>query len=165
MRLFVSNKGERIVRRPNSMRCRYVLSNGQLLTVYFNRYRNRGRVGSGIRYVWLVAVHIGNGRREANRWHDRGAQERTQRQTGTCGLEGMTVALRYVLAFANHFIGPYEELQVGWADDKRRRAYRYILRYPGFIMHEVDGKHGGFIAYRNPDIYEWIENKEAASDV
>jgi len=69
-------------------------------------------------------------------------------------LEGLRIALDYILAFANNFCGWRDELQVDWEDDKRRRAYRWLLRHPGFVEYKKDGGYT-CIAFRHPDLYAW----------
>jgi hypothetical protein len=154
-------EGETIVQRPNMIRARYTLSNGQLLSVYFTRKRvkNKDAFWRGVIYVWSVAIHIGSGRRGANKWFNSWTKRPIQ-ETGTCGLEGLIVASRYIRAFGQHKIGSREEMQIGWADAKRMRAYRWLLRYPGFAWYADDANEGQCIAYRNPDIYEWIPKKD-----
>lgn len=148
--------GETIAERPNSIRCRYKLSNGQLLSVYFTRIPNKGR-SIGVKYVWMVAAHIGNGRKSANKWNNK-RHAGPEKSTGTCGLEGLAVAARYIKAFAAHKIKQGAEMQIGWPDKKRMRAYMYLLRYDGFTLYRHEDNTPMCIAYRNPDYYEWIPN-------
>jgi hypothetical protein len=146
--------GETIVQRPNRVRCRYELKNGQLLSVYFTRKRVK-QPEWDICFVWTVAVHIGHNRREANRWYRGMFQEHASKQTGDCGLEGLIIALRYIQAFCEKLCGARSELQINWSDDKRMRAYRYLLRYPGFVLYEEKGKNQ-CLAYRNPELFKWV---------
>jgi hypothetical protein len=152
------HEGETIIERPNMIRCRYTLSNGQLLSVFFARKRANSPM-YGICYVWSVAIHIGRNRKEANRWFQSRNHAQDDRQTGQCGLEGLRIALRYILQFAESICVPNAEMQIAWTDDKRMRAYRYLLRFPGFIFYEDQGN-PQCIAYRNPDIYEWVGSND-----
>lgn len=152
--IITKDVGETIVQRPNMVRCRYELKNGQLLSVYFTRRRVK-QPDWDIRFVWSVAVHIGRNRREANRWFRSMFQDQASKQTGDCGLEGLVIALRYVQAFCEKLCDWRSELQIDWSDEKRMRAYRYLLRYPGFVLYEEKGKNQ-CLAYRNPEFFKWV---------
>jgi hypothetical protein len=112
----------------------------------------------------MVAIHIGKGRKQANRWFHGGPRAGNY-QTGECGLEGLSMAARYIRDFGNNFMGRRSELQIGWADSKRMRAYKYLLRYEGFTMYTHEDGSPKCIAFRNPKYYEWIPNEEVKTDV
>jgi hypothetical protein len=102
-----------------------------------------------------VSVHIGSGRREANAWFH-GRQGIKPAQTGKCGLEGLGMAAQYIRDFAEKFMSKRSELQIGWSDEKRMRAYMFLLRYPEFTLYKTEDGKPQCIACRNPNYYEWI---------
>lgn len=124
--------GSTIREKPSGLTVREPLSNGQFLTMWFWRERPSDYDGP-VNAIWSVAIYIGT-KKGAALWK-RG--KLPEKQTGECGLEGLRVALGNVLALANN-IGWREEFQIKWADEKRRRAYRWLLRYPGFYEHKED---------------------------
>lgn len=154
----IKYEGETIVSRPNMVRCRYTLSNGQILTVRFQRHVNKAirSTNEKIRKVWLVAVHIGDGKRADNRWRRKAKGVNTS--TGKCGLEGLRVALGYIHSFCTT-MGLHTELQVGWSDKRRARAYKYLLRYDNFTLYENEKGEPVAIAARNPEYWIWEDDK------
>lgn len=148
--------GDTLLDRPRELRVRRKLSNGQLLSIYFKRSKAKGGVGQGIVYVWLVGVHIGNGRKEANKWYHSGTHpmQTPSQLTGKCGLEGLVQAGKYIREFGYTLMGRRSEMQIAWADEKRMRAYKFLLRYEGFTLYEDDNENPQCIAFRNPDYYE-----------
>lgn len=129
--------------RPNRIRCKSRLSNGQWLFVEFKRIRQPHPQPLRCCYIWSVAIHIGDRRKIRRRW------TKKPQQTGRAGLEGLREALRIVKSFGYDMCDYRDEMRITWADERRRRAYRYLLRFDGFE------DHGEFIAFRNPDYYEW----------
>lgn len=143
-----------IRRTASSVRIREKLSNGQLLSVFFKRIRNKSNPGGGIHYIWSLAVHIGYSRKQANRWYHMPYTQRikTIQQTGDCGLEGLRKALGYLMEHCES-MGQYEELQIYCDDAKRYRTYRYLVKhYKGFTEH-VASPGQMIIAYANPAFY------------
>lgn len=140
---------------PSQVSIRERLSNGQYLTMRFWRVKAKGDIWGHVVYVWKVSVHIGS-KKEARRWRRRKKGTRSK-QTGNCGLEGLREAQGYLLRFAMNFCGWRDELQIDWEDDKRRRAYRWLVRHPGFALYVRDGKEICY-AFRHPDLYEWEPN-------
>lgn len=148
--------------RKNRVIIRDKLSNGQILTVFFNRKRADPKKtewtveypNTKIAFIWKVAIHIGNDLKDGRRWYDMDYKSRVSKygQTGKCGLEGLKKALEHVINFCKR-MGEREELQIICDDDKRYRAYRYLNRFNGFK------DHGGWFAFRHPNWWYWDENK------
>lgn len=151
---------EVITEKPSRVVCRYKLDSGKVLTVWFDRLRNRGQVSREIRYVWGVAMCISDTKEWANWWRRGGGRKNPI--TGTGDLEGLRLALRYVRAFAEHKIGPRAALQVSWADERRKRAYRYLLRYEGWSMQRNDGR-DVCLEYRDPECWVDLTKEELAN--
>lgn len=149
---------------PSKTFVRERLSNGQYLTMRFWRARAKGEAAAAgqIVYVWKVSVHIGS-RKELKQWRKRRKGSRSK-QTGKVGLEGLREAQGYILRFAMNFCSWRDELQVEWEDDKRRRAYRWLLRHPGFVLYKDEGKEYCY-AFRHPDLYEWIPNIKKGDEI
>lgn len=152
MSIHKKGRNETLLDRPSELRVRRRLSNGQLLSVYFRRHKSL-EAGEKVVYVWTVGVHIGKGRKEANRWYHGGGAENypLNKSTGECGLEGLVQAGKYIREFGYNLMGRRSEMQIGWIDEKRMRAYKFLLRYEGFTLYE-----GECIAFRNPEFYTWI---------
>lgn len=132
-------------RKKHEIRIHELLSNGQHLNIYFEKH-NTGTNHERITAVWTIGVCISDTRKQANHWWN-GKNKRNLQQTGKCGLEGLRRTAEILKELIPH-LGFHEELQVGWEDEKRRRAYRYLLRY-GFLEFE------DCYAIRNPEIWEW----------
>jgi hypothetical protein len=116
-------------KRKHEYRIHEPLSNGQWLNLYFKKHCN----STGIQ-VWTVGVCISNSIKHANKWFDTKGeyQRKYSSQTGKCGLEGLTKALKYILEFRKN-MKEKEEIHVGWHDNKRKNAYKYLLRYNFFL--------------------------------
>lgn len=146
--------------RKNRITIRDYLSNGQILTVVFNRRRADPKKAmwtisypdTKIAFLWYVSIHIGNTPKEAKRWRAMDTKIRATKvgQTGNCGLEGLRRALVHVLSFCVR-MGEREELQIICDDEKRYRAYRYLTRFNGFK------DHGNWFAFRHPNWWHWKE--------
>ena len=95
--------------------------------------------------VWTVGLHIGGTRRTANDWYNK--NRKPDRITGNGSILALKYALDRLMEFAK-YMTMYEEIQVGWADERRRRAYRFLLRYPNW--READDCY----YYRNPEYWE-----------
>lgn len=123
------------------------LESGQVVTVTFKRLRHKfpDEGHRKVIYCWIVRAHIGEGFRSAGRYKDK-----RNKITGRSGVAGLRVALRIIQGFAE-MMDYRDEMQIHGSEEKRRRAYNYLLRFPGFI------RSGDFIAYRNPEIYEWLD--------
>lgn len=150
-----SGPGWSVYQKPSHITYRERLSTGQVLTVKFNRLRHGMPDGGykGVIYLWIVTVHIGNHWRESGRY-----QYKKNRITGRSGLEGLRAALR-VIRSVTPVMDYRDEMQIAGSDERRNKAYRYLLRYPGF----VDGGNG-LIGYRNPELYYWKLNEGGADD-
>lgn len=150
--------GYSIVGRPTAWRIRQPTKNGQWLTVFFRRKRVKGdtkeeiKAWGDIRYVWDVAIHIGKTKRQANRWYHGWSQKDHNRSTGDGSLAALSQALAYIRAFVVDYMDKRDELQIYWSDERRARAYRYLLRYPGFF---IDKDRPNAITAWNPSIYEF----------
>lgn len=135
--------------RKREFRIHEILSNGQHFNMYFKKRKNSEPDGT-INGIWTVGLHIGKDRKEANKWYDR-KKSKSLKQTGECGLEALVKAKDYLLQFAN-LLSFHSEIQVGWEDEKRRSAYRRLLKY-GFI--ECDDCY----IIRNPEYWAWDKEK------
>ena len=133
--------------KKNQIRIHERLSNGQYLNVYF--MRDKAIPQDKIVYIWNVGVVISKTVKQANLWFIRKKSKLDNRQTGRCGLEGLKKTLRHILKFINN-MSIKEELQIGWTDEKRKRAYNYLTRY-GFIANE------DCYSIRNPKYWEYKE--------
>ena len=81
--------------------------------------------------VWTVGLCISETRKRANLWFNRRSKKYDLDITGKCGLTGLKRALDYILLFTNS-LGKYEEIQIGWVDERRKRVYKRLERY-GFV--------------------------------
>lgn len=142
---------EIITETPSRAAVRYKLQDGNVLMIWFKRYRNRGEVSKEILYVWTVAMCVAPSKQWGRYWHSRGGQNAI---TGTGGLEGLMMALKYVRIFAEQKLSAREALQVKWADERRKRVYSRLTRYEGWSMQYRDGREV-CIEYRDPDY--WID--------
>ena len=96
------------------------LSNGQIVGVYFHL----------IEYdSFNVAVVIGENVQECEDWIRANGEGR--QLSGRCGLEGLAVALKLILWFANNRLTKGDKL-VANGVGKRARAYKFLTRY-GFV--------------------------------
>ena len=128
-------------RRKHEIRIHERLSNGQYLNLYFACHPHQ----SGI-HVWKTGLFIGI-KKEGNKFWI-GKKMKTK-ITGKCGLEGLKKSLDYIVEFASS-LKQNEELHVGWEDERRKLAYRRLLKH-GFWLGEE------FYAYRNPEYWDWIK--------
>lgn len=135
-------------KKMKEIRIHQILSNGQHFNLYF--FKNKKECLEKVT-VWGIGFCISKTRRESNDWF-KGNLKLNNRQTGKCGLEGLKLALQYICQFVGE-LGEYEELQVGWADEKRKRAYKFLLRY-GFWEHE------DCYAMRNSQYWEYVKGAE-----
>ncbi len=132
-------------KRKREIRVHEILSNGQHLNLYFRKF-NSDESGVG---VWKIGLCISNTRKEANKWWaGKSIRKIDNKLTGKCGLEGLKKALFYILELCKCLI--WDEIQISWNDEKRKRAYKYLLRY-GF----KEAKHCYY--YRNPDYWTHVE--------
>lgn len=151
-------KGDNWVIRttPSTRFVRERLSNGQYMHLWLWRQRvDDPEMRKQITYTWQVGLYIGHPKGAAL-WK-RKAKQKTK-QTGDCGLEGLRAALQWIRGFTD-IMGWKEELQIMPEDTKRHNAYKYLLRYPGFMLYEGDNPKDSCIAYRRPDYWEWIPHK------
>lgn len=120
-------------KRKREFRIHERLSSGQHFNMYFKKYNSDRRKGEPLVHgVWKVGLCVSETRREANDWWNSSTGSRLERQsTGKAGLEALRRAAEYLVDFSR-LLGFHSELQVNWSDDKRRSAYRRLLRY-GFI--------------------------------
>jgi hypothetical protein len=130
-------------KRKHEVRIHERLSNGQYLNLYFACYPHE----SGI-HVWITGLFIG-AKKEGNKFWI-GKKTKTV-ITGKCGLEGLKKSLDYIMEFASS-LKQNEELHVGWEDERRKLAYRRLLKY-GFQLHE------DCYNYRNPEYWDRIETR------
>lgn len=105
-----------------------VLSNGQHVGMYFTKYPLKEEKNTNI---WLVGLCIDKSRRKCNDWYRKRQKTNLIRNTGKCGLEGLTQGLKWLKEHQEQMkSGDY--ISIHWKDEKRYRAYRYLLRL-GFV--------------------------------
>lgn len=138
-------------KRKREFRIHEILSNGQHFNMYFKKHKSAEPDGV-IHGVWTVGLCISKTRKEANVWYDNKSKNKQNFQTGYCGLEALKKAAGYLVIFAN-ILSYHSEMQVGWQDEKRRKAYRWLLRY-GFEESE------DCYIIRNPEYWSWIPKEE-----
>lgn len=136
-------------KNKKQIRVHEVLSNGQHLNLYF--LKHDCIFGDNVT-VWSMGLCISKTRRNSNDWFKGRKTQLHNRQTGTCGIEGLKKALNYIRQFVGE-MGEYEELQIGWADEKRKRAYKFLLRY-GFLEYD------DCYYIRNPQYWERVKDAE-----
>lgn len=135
-------------KRKHEYRIHELLSNGQWLNLYFTKSCN----STGIQ-VWETGLCISNGIRKANEWFigfGGGFKKFNNKATGKCGLEGLRKALTYIYEFADN-LKFKEELHVGWADDKRKYAYRYLLKCNFYVDEANEFYHTRNLKYWKPN--------------
>jgi len=113
-------------KRKSEYRIHELLPNGQHFNLYFVRHKTKERMR-----VWTVGLCISETRKRANLWFNRRSKKYDLDITGKCGLTGLKRALDYILLFTNS-LGKYEEIQIGWVDERRKRVYKRLERY-GFV--------------------------------
>lgn len=145
--------------RPTRLFYRSKLSNGQYLSMWFWRQRFKDP-NKQVIYIWTVGAYIGS-IKGAKLWR---VGKRRTKQTGDCGLEGLKEAARFIKSFADQ-LGYREEMQIKHEDNKRHRAYKWLLRYPGFSLYEFDDKTEPCIAFRNLDYWEWKPSKKGEETI
>jgi hypothetical protein len=152
---------------PSRKIYRETLSNGQVLTVWFYRFRSRpvepwaiSYPDTKIAHIWRVAIYIGT-KEEAERWIKTPYKQRIKRikQTGVCGLEGMRRALECVIRHCEG-MGEREELHIICEDAKRYRAYRWLIRHFNGFTDYVGDDGGMAIGFRHPNWWVWKTKEE-----
>lgn len=141
-------------RKKSEFRYCEKLSNGQLLNVYF--WRLKAVVFDEHVFVWNVGVVISKNRKEANHWFLRDSKKKKEISTGDCGLEGLKMAKDLILEF-QHQLKQNEYLFVAHSDEKRKRAYKWLLRYGFKEFFKGDEFHNYGIA--NPFYWEWVDDE------
>lgn len=152
--------GYSVCHRPNAWRIRQPLEGGRWLSLFFKRRRilsptkKEKQACGNICYIWTVAVHVGKTRKSANKWYHRWSKKDANRVTGDGCLYALRQALAYIRVFVSDIMGIHDELRISGSDAKRNRVWRYLLRYPGFL---VDASNPFVILARNPNIYVFVE--------
>jgi len=113
-------------KRKHEYRIHELLSNGQWLNLFFQKHCNETGIA-----VWTMGLCISPSVKEANRWFNKSRYKLNNVQTGRCGLEGLTKALRYVLDFRDS-MPEKAELHIEWSNDKRKSVYGRLLKYDFF---------------------------------
>jgi hypothetical protein len=139
-------------KRKSEVRIHETLPNGQVMSLYFQRHQCPKESFK----IWTVGLYIGSSRKEANRWYTKKPKHKSNKSTGQCGLTGLRRALHYILEFVDQ-LGFNEELQIRWQDEKRKSAYRYLIRY-GFQEAE------DFYHMRNPRYWEPKDQNDSICD-
>jgi hypothetical protein len=114
------------------------LSNGQVAMIECHRDGNLHKCET-----WTVAVIIGHHRKECRRAMRRGFARMNKGRTacdvstGKCGLEGLRVIKALLEEFTLWVDGAGKKVNIVCTpyDDKRKRAYKYLLRM-GYWWHE-----------------------------
>jgi hypothetical protein len=142
-------------KRKHEYRIHEPLSNGQWLNLYFEKAKHCNSI-----HVWTVGLCISGSPRIANEWYTslkKGYRKLNNKTTGKCGLEGLRKALEYICTFADN-LKLNEELHVEWSDDKRKYAYRGLLKRK-FYVDEVNG------FYHKRNLSYWQPNETAISEL
>lgn len=100
--------------------------------------------------VWTVGLHIGGSNRTANDWYNK-QKPYTSGITGNGSILALKYALDRLMEFSD-LMQINEEIQIGWEDVRRRKAYRYLLRYPNW--READDCY----YYRSPEYWNTLES-------
>lgn len=122
-----------------------VAPDGQMVHMYFWPYKANGFT------VWTISLYIGGSNRTANDWYTKAKPYSHSRITGKGSVLALKYALDRLLEFAEH-MQINEEIQVGWEDERRRRAYRYLLRFPNW-REDKDCYY-----YRSPEYWEAVKS-------
>lgn len=140
---------------PSRITIRERLANGDWLTIWFHRNLTTGDLAKeDILYCWTVAMYIGD-RKAANRWK-RGKSKKGSKQTGKGSIEGLRLAEKYLLNVGHGWMRRRDELRILWEDDKRMRAYRWLLRHPGFNDYTDEDTGKSFaIGFRHPEYWSY----------
>lgn len=85
-----------------------------------------------------VGFVIGKSRKECNDWYWKRLRNKRVKETGKCGLEGLLFAIRCLQWIEETYDGLHIVIRVGFADDKRKSAYRRLLKY-GYEYREGHG--------------------------
>ncbi|MBP3950329.1 hypothetical protein [Bacillus suaedae] len=141
-----------VPKRKGQYRFRELLPNGQYMHLYFTRYRSNNE---NVSFEWQVTLVILDNpqRRSANLWFKKNKRARS---TGDGSLTGMIRALYHILEFRSA-LNMNEEIFVAFEDQKRCRAYRWLLRheFQECIQHDTD-RMIGYVS-RNPAIWEYVK--------
>ena len=125
--------------KKKEKRVHHVLSNGQVVSIYFTC--KNARFDDGYDYkCWSVGVRVGARRRDNNDWYNGDSKYEEVVSTGRCGLEAMVFAKRAITEFmrVERLDSAVQKVVVGWADEKRGSAYRYLGKL-GFALGYYDG--------------------------
>lgn len=142
-------------KRKHEYRIHKLLSNRQWLNLYFQKYQ-----GDRETCVWTTALCISDGIKSANQWYTglrKGYRKINNKITGKCGIEGLKKAAKYICSFADN-LKLNEELHVGWADDRRKYAYRGLLKR-GFYVDEKEK------FYHTRNLKYWKSNELSVSEL
>jgi hypothetical protein len=105
-----------------------VLSNGQHIGMYFSKHPIEDEKKC---FVWSVGLCIDKSRRKCNDWYRKYWKTNIIRNTGRCGLEGLSQGLKWLKEHQEK-MQPGDYINIKWKDEKRHSAYRYLLRL-GFV--------------------------------
>lgn len=115
-----------------------VLSNGQVATIFWHQ-------DEWAKSAMEIAVVIGKSISDNKKWYNDHINFRAVKSTGSCGLEG----LLFLLSVIKDLQTRYNFLTIGWMDDKRYRAYKYLERI-GF-------KFGQYTDHPECKVYFWTK--------
>jgi hypothetical protein len=89
-------------KRKHEYRIHELLPNGQWLNLYFGK-KNYPEI-SKTRCVWRISLCISDTKRQANDWYLRKQNKKVLkikgRETGKCGIKGLTIAYERIKQFA-----------------------------------------------------------------
>lgn len=142
-------------KKKHEYRIHEPLSNGQWLNLYFEKKCTSERIN-----IWETGLCISKSVKAANEWfigRGKGYKKINNRMTGKCGIEGLRKALNYICEFASN-LKCNEELHVGWVDEKRKYAYRKLLKHNFFVDEDY-----GFYHARNTKY--WKQNELSISEL
>ena len=143
-------------KRNHEYRIHEPLSNKQWLNLYFKKHCNN----TGIQ-IWTVGLCISNSVKGANKWFDTNGRyyRKYTGQTGKCGLEGLRKALIYICEFADN-LKQNEEFHIEWHDEKRKYAYRYLLKCNFYVDEENKFYHTRNLSYWEPNDTSTVYSKK-----
>lgn len=130
--------------RPNRMIVRKDFKNGNKYTLEFTRLRIKGYKGGSPCFQWHLCIYVGEPK-QADKFRRGNVKPRI---TGNGEPKCLFSIGRQVEWFVGR-MGMNEELVIRWADERRHKVYRRILRNKAFIEEE----HA--IIARNPEYWQW----------
>ena len=115
-------------------RFHHTLSNGQHCAMYVNFNDEEAET------ILLLDIGfaVGNSRRQCNDWWSKNGKGLGEKTTGRVGLEALLFASECLDFIESIYAGEMYVIRVGYADERRRRAYKRLLK-KGYIHIEGQG--------------------------